>query len=123
MAKSAGNFIRLQTLLDNGYDPLVYRYQCFSAHYRTKLTFTWESLDAAASGYDSLKDFVARAIQIGGEEQPWVAHYRLRFKTGFRTTSICHRRLECSGILSARPTSAGSMAFLMPFTTLTGCWG
>ena len=81
MAKSEGNFLKLQTLIDKGYDPLDYRYMCFSAHYRTKLKFTWESLDAAASAYSSLKDFATRAKQRGGEEQPWVAEYRDRFKT------------------------------------------
>ena len=80
MGKSEGNFLRLQTLIDKGYDPLAYRYLCFSAHYRAKLKFTWESMDAAASGYDSLKDFVARAKQIGGEEQPWVAEHRKKFE-------------------------------------------
>jgi cysteinyl-tRNA synthetase len=50
------------------------------AHYRTKLKFTWESMDAAASGYASLKDFVTRAMQRGGEEQPWVSEYRQRFE-------------------------------------------
>lgn len=80
MGKSEGNFLRLQTLIDKGYDPLAYRYLCLMAHYRNKLKFTWDSLDAAASGYNNLKDFVARASQIGGEEQPWVADYRERFK-------------------------------------------
>jgi len=80
MAKSEGNFLRLQTLIDKGYDPLDYRFMCFSAHYRTKLKFTWESLDAAASGYSSLKDFATRVKQRGGEEQPWVSEYRERFK-------------------------------------------
>ncbi len=80
MGKSLGNFIRLQTLIDNGYDPLAYRYACLMAHYRQKLKFTWDSMDAAASGYSSLKDFAARAKQIGGTEQPWVTEYRERFK-------------------------------------------
>lgn len=79
MAKSEGNFLRLQTLVDNGYDPLAYRFLCFSAHYRSKLKFTWESLDAAVSGYTSLKDFMARATQIGGVEGEWVGEYRTRF--------------------------------------------
>ncbi|MEI7616167.1 MAG: HAD hydrolase family protein, partial [Actinomycetota bacterium] len=39
MGKSEGNFLRVHTLIDNGYDPLAYRYLCFSAHYRTKLKF------------------------------------------------------------------------------------
>ncbi|MEN6355803.1 MAG: cysteine--tRNA ligase [Armatimonadota bacterium] len=80
MGKSEGNFLRIQTLIDRGYDPLAYRFMSFSAHYRSKLKFTWDALDAAASGYQNLKDFVARAKQIGGEEQPWVAEYREKFE-------------------------------------------
>src|SRR5512139_4087994 len=40
MAKSAGGFLRIQTLLDKGYDPLAYRFFCLSAQYRTRLNFT-----------------------------------------------------------------------------------
>lgn len=80
MGKSEGNFLRLQTLVDNEYDPLAYRYLCLTAHYRTKLKFTWDSLDAAASGYESLKDFLARAKQIGGEWQQWMEEYEQRFE-------------------------------------------
>jgi cysteinyl-tRNA synthetase len=79
MAKSEGNFLRLQTLIDKGYDPLAYRFLCFSAHYRAKLKFTWESMDGAVAGYTGLKDFVARAVQIGGEEGEWVGEFRKRF--------------------------------------------
>ena len=79
MGKSEGNFLRLATLIDRGYDPLAYRYACLMAHYRTKLKFTWESMDAAAAGYDALRDFATRAAQIGGEEQGWVDDYRKRF--------------------------------------------
>ncbi|MDH7601414.1 MAG: cysteine--tRNA ligase [Armatimonadota bacterium] len=81
MGKSEGNFITLQTLLDKGYDPLAYRYACLMAHYRQKLRFTWESMDAAAAGYASLKQFAARALQVGGEEPPWVQTYRDRFRS------------------------------------------
>ena len=79
MGKSEGNFLRIQTLIDNGYDPLAYRFLCFSAHYRTKLKFNWETLDAAVSGYNHIKDFAARAKQIGGTEAEWVKQYRDRF--------------------------------------------
>ena len=81
MAKSEGNFLRLQNLIDEGFDPLVYRFFCYSAHYRAKMKFTWDAVSAAASGYDSLKNFIARAKQIGGDEQPWMAEYRERFKS------------------------------------------
>lgn len=80
MAKSSGEFLTLQSLVDRGYDPLDYRYLSLQVHYRSKLTFTWESLDAAKTGFARLKTNVQQAARAGGEEQPWVAEYRERFK-------------------------------------------
>ena len=55
MAKSAGGFLRVQTLIDRGYDPLVYRFFCLGAHYQAKLNFTWEGLDGAATALQRLR--------------------------------------------------------------------
>jgi cysteinyl-tRNA synthetase len=55
MAKSSGGFLRLQTLIDQGYDPLAYRFFCLNAHYRSKLSFTWESMNAAVTALDRLR--------------------------------------------------------------------
>ena len=55
MSKSGGNFLRLQTLIDKGYDPLAYRLFCLNALYRAKLTFNWEGLDAAAKSLERLR--------------------------------------------------------------------
>ena len=55
MAKSAGEFLRLQTLLDRGYDPLAYRFFCLGGHYRSKLTFNWQGLDAASTALQRLR--------------------------------------------------------------------
>ncbi len=54
MAKSTGNFITLQTLIDKGYSPMDYRYFLLMAHYRKKLKFSFEALDSAKSGYRNL---------------------------------------------------------------------
>lgn len=48
MAKSAGEFLTVEKLVDKGYDPLAYRYLCFTAHYRTQMSFSWDNLDSAA---------------------------------------------------------------------------
>ena len=56
MAKSAGEFLRIATLVERGYDPLAYRYLCLTAHYRTQLNFTWDALDAAATGLDRMRN-------------------------------------------------------------------
>lgn len=55
MSKSGGTFITLQTLRDKGYDPLDYRYLCLTAHYRTQLEFTYESLDSARKSLQTLR--------------------------------------------------------------------
>lgn len=54
MSKSSGKFITLQTLMDKGYSPMHYRYFLLMAHYKKKLKFTYEALDAAKSGYNNL---------------------------------------------------------------------
>ena len=55
MAKSTGDFLRVQTLSDRGYDPLVYRLFCLSASYRSKLNFKWESIEGAALQLNRLR--------------------------------------------------------------------
>ncbi len=60
MAKSAGGFLTVETLKEKGYDPLAYRYFCFSAHYRKQLEFSWEALDTSARNVDALRAMVAK---------------------------------------------------------------
>ena len=55
MSKSGGQFLRLKTLSERGYDPLAYRYLCLTAHYRSDLKFTWSSLDSAATALERLR--------------------------------------------------------------------
>ena len=55
MSKSSGDFLRLQTLIDRGADPLAYRFLCLGAHYRARMTFTWEALDGAATALNRLR--------------------------------------------------------------------
>jgi len=55
MAKSAGEFLRLKSLTDRGYDPLAYRYLCLTAHYRSQLNFTWDALDSASIALERMR--------------------------------------------------------------------
>jgi cysteinyl-tRNA synthetase len=56
MAKSSGEFLRLTTLVDREYDSLAYRYLCLTAHYRSHLSFSWESLDGAQTALNRLRN-------------------------------------------------------------------
>ncbi len=55
MGKSAGNFLRVQSLIDAGYDPLAYRYMCLGAHYRSRLSFSWDTLTSAQTALTRLR--------------------------------------------------------------------
>lgn len=55
MSKSDGDFLRLATLVERGFDPLAYRYLVLSAHYRSPLTFSWAALDAAQTALNRLR--------------------------------------------------------------------
>jgi cysteinyl-tRNA synthetase len=59
MSKSSGSFLSVKTLVDEGISPLAYRAFCYSAHYRSPLTFAFEGVQSAAQGLRSLKKQVA----------------------------------------------------------------
>lgn len=54
MAKSSGDFLTLTRLMEKGYDPLAFRYLCFTTHYRSQMSFSWESLDGAQTALNRL---------------------------------------------------------------------
>ncbi len=69
MAKSAGEFLRVDSLVERGYDPLAFRYLCLTGHYRGQLNFTWEALDAAAVALDRMRMGV-HALRDAGAAAP-----------------------------------------------------
>jgi len=70
MAKSGGGFLRIQTLLDEGIDPLAYRLFCFSAIYRAKLSFSWDGLEAANTTLNRLRNTIYEWGLPGKQNQP-----------------------------------------------------
>jgi len=60
MAKSAGNFIRITDLADDGVDPLAFRYLALGTRYGRKLNLTDASVRAAAAGLQSLRRGIRR---------------------------------------------------------------
>ncbi len=52
MSKSLGNTYTVSNLREKGFNPLAFRYMCLNAHYRNKLNFTWEVMQASQVSYD-----------------------------------------------------------------------
>jgi len=59
MAKSTGDFLRLQTVVDNGFSPLDYRYYLLGGHYRSPMQFSFEALEHAKNSLQRAKNNIA----------------------------------------------------------------
>jgi cysteinyl-tRNA synthetase len=59
MSKSLGNVYNLRDIEKKNFDPLAFRYLVLTAHYLSKLNFTWESLGAAQNALDKLREIAA----------------------------------------------------------------
>ena len=69
MAKSAGNVVTIQDVIDDGHDPLAFRYLCFTGRYRRQVDFTPDALDAAETTLRRLRQQIA-LLATAGEIAP-----------------------------------------------------
>ena len=76
MAKSAGEFLRMKSLTDRGYDPMTYRFLCLTAHYRSQMSFSWEAMDAAQTGLERLRRQVHELGAAGAPDAAFLARFR-----------------------------------------------
>jgi len=81
MAKSAGNFVTLKTLIESKYEPLAYRYMCLNTHYRKKLNFDWEGLESAQNALSTLKENIRilKETDDTKTDQEKTASYKAKF--------------------------------------------
>ena len=56
MSKSLGNVYLLKDIIDRGYEALVYKLFSYSCHYRNKLNFTWEWIEATSKSLERLRN-------------------------------------------------------------------
>jgi cysteinyl-tRNA synthetase len=75
MAKSEGNFITLQTLIEKKFNPLAFRYLVLTTHYRSKLNFTWESLQAAQNALNNLYEEISSFEKATKEDKTFAAAF------------------------------------------------
>ncbi len=73
MSRSKGNVVLLSTLTKQGIDPMAYRYLLLTAHYRSKLKFTEESIAAAQNGLNNLRADIASlpTVESSHSQQEW----------------------------------------------------
>ncbi|MBU1178494.1 cysteine--tRNA ligase [Patescibacteria group bacterium] len=86
MSKSEDNYTTLQTVIDKGYSPLVFRYLVLTSHYRSKLNFTWESLRAAQNALAKLSKQVAELSDTEKPDQEYADKFRTALNDDLNTS-------------------------------------
>ena len=69
MSKSKEEFLRLPVLIEKGYSPMDYRYFLLMTHYRKKIKFSFENLDAARNGMKNLKEKISEVKNLFSEKE------------------------------------------------------
>lgn len=67
MSKSLNNFFTLRDIEEKGFEPLSFRYLILTAHYRDKLNFTWESLQASQNALNNIRRVIRGWEKPSGE--------------------------------------------------------
>ncbi|RMF54863.1 cysteine--tRNA ligase [Candidatus Woesearchaeota archaeon] len=68
MSKSLGNFFTVRELVNKGYNPIAIRYELLATHYRQKLNFTFNGLDASLNAVKRLQDFILNVKDANGKK-------------------------------------------------------
>ncbi len=80
MSKSLGNVYLIKDFIERGYDPIVYRLFSYSCHYKNKLNFTWEGIEAASKSLERLKQGYKNHLEGKDEiDQSIINEYEEKF--------------------------------------------
>lgn len=81
MSKSFGNFYTLRDIEKRSFDPIAFRYLILTAHYRSKLNFTWESLKSAQNALEKLREIVLSLKKVKQfVDEKILKQYRRKFE-------------------------------------------
>jgi cysteinyl-tRNA synthetase len=75
MSKSLGNVFYLNTLKEQGFSPLDYRYFILTANYRSPLDFTLENLQNAKNSYQRIKNILKNLEDDGKENKKYLKEF------------------------------------------------
>lgn len=80
MSKSLGNTYTLDQLQEKGIEPLAYKLFCYTAHYRTKLNFTFEVASSSQKTLNRLREgYLKHTEGIEDVEDNIIENYKQRF--------------------------------------------
>lgn len=124
MSKSKGEFITIDSLIQKGYSPLVYRLFCLQSHYRNPLVFSFERLDGAKSAYDKLISKVQSLPRNQNEQidQNQIDLYKQKFALALANDLNTSLALTClyDVLKDQNLSSATKLHLVQDFDTVLG---
>ncbi len=126
MAKSSGDFLHLDRLVEAGYEPMDYRYLLLTGHYRARLSFSFEALDGARQSLKTLRNlahdwsYAARDESgvRGGETAGWRARFRDALAIDLHVPNALAVAWKMARDPELRP--AEKLALILEFDTIFG---
>ena len=80
MSKSLGNVYTISQLEEKGIEALAYKLFCYTAHYRTKLNFTFEGVIASQKALNRLRESFIKNLNSNDDvEEKILQEYKNRF--------------------------------------------
>ena len=70
MSKSKGSILTVNSLKEQGYNPLAYRFMCLNSHYRKQLVFSYDALKQSEDILRKLKNKIKTIIESEEFEEP-----------------------------------------------------
>ncbi len=80
MSKSSGEFITINTLIEKGYDPIVYKFFCLGSDYRKELVFSYDAMDSSTNTYKKLLNKISNLSDDGALEEDKIKIYQDKFR-------------------------------------------
>jgi cysteinyl-tRNA synthetase len=122
MAKSLGNVVLLDDLVEQGFEPLAFRYFFLQAHYRQPQAFKLEGVEAADRGLRRLAARYAALPAAAAGDAPGARAYREAFRAAIRDDLNAPQALAVVfGLLDADgPAPAVQRALLDEFDAILG---
>jgi cysteinyl-tRNA synthetase len=103
--------------MDEGIDPLAFRYLCLGAHYRGHLNFSWSTLQGASAALNRLREKVFE-LPVGGEADPdFVQRFMLEVNRDLNTPNALALTWD---LLKSRVPDACKRATLAVFDKILG---
>jgi cysteinyl-tRNA synthetase len=80
ISKSTGNTVRVADLLEQGLDPLAFRWLAFQTQYRSEMDFTWDAMETADHRVKQLRRRLADWGEPAGELDEAARGFDVRFR-------------------------------------------